>query len=164
MREETVSQRVTGLVFLLRILGLINFAAVVPVIAPRRFLAACHEFLGLGPFPEVPIAGYLARSTSLWFASFGVLLWFVSCDVPRYAGLIAFLGWAMVIQGLTMIGIDWCEGMPAWWIAVEGPTCVLLGAGILYLLRLTQPDQKDVEAQNENRQRGGGNLGNRPQT
>jgi hypothetical protein len=129
-----VSQRTTtSLVFLLRGLGLMNFAAIVAVGAPRTWLAGIHALLGLGPFPEAPIAGYLARSTSLWFASFGVLLWFVSCDVRRYSTLIAFLGWAMLIQGLIMIGIDWIEGMPGWWIAVEGPTCVLLGATIVWL-------------------------------
>lgn len=128
-----MSQRTTtGLVFLLRGLGLINIAAIVAVGAPRTWLAGIHALLGLGPFPTAPIAGYLARSTSLWFASFGVLLWFVSCDVRRYVALIAFLGWAMLIQGLFMIGIDWVEGMPGWWIAIEGPTCVLLGATIVY--------------------------------
>ena len=124
-----------GLVFLLRGLGLVNFAAVAAVIAPQRWLADCHQFLGLGAFPAAPIAGYLARSTSLWFASFGVLLWFVSCDLPRYRRLIAFLGGAMVVQGAVVIGIDWTAGLPAWWIAVEGPTCVLLGTAILHLQR-----------------------------
>lgn len=129
-----VTQRVTGLVTLLRMLGLINFAAVVAVAAPRGWIARCHELLGMGPFPVESIAGYLARSTSLWFASFGVLLWFVSCDVVRYRGLIVFLGWAMIVQGICMMGIDWIERMPGWWIAIEGPTCLLLGASILRLV------------------------------
>jgi hypothetical protein len=129
-----VTQRVTGLVYLLRMLGLINVAAVVAVAAPTSWIACRHELLGLGAFPVAPITGYLARSTSLWFASFGVLLWFVSCDVVRYRSLIAFLGWAMMTQGIFMIGIDWVERMPGWWIAVEGPTCLLLGASILRLV------------------------------
>jgi hypothetical protein len=130
---------VNGLVCLLRGLGLVNFAAVVAVAAPRSWLAGCHERLGLGSFPPVPIAEYLARSTSLWFASFGVLLWFVSCDVRRYAALIAFLGWAMAVQGVVMIGIDWAAGLPGWWIAVEGPACLTLGAVILHLQRAIPP-------------------------
>jgi hypothetical protein len=129
-----VTQRLTALVALLRILGLINFAAVVAVVAPSRWIDRCHELLGMGSFPTASIAGYLARSTSLWFASFGVLLWFVSYDVTRYRGLIAFLGWAMVVQGLFMLGIDYAERMPGWWIAMEGPTCLLLGASILRLV------------------------------
>ena len=122
-----------SLVSLLRGLSLINFAAVVAVVAPQAWLAACHEALGLGAFPAAPITGYLARSTSLWFASFGVLLWLVSREPRHYVHLITFLGWAMLIQGLMMIGIDWSERMPGWWIVIEGPTCVLLGVAILSL-------------------------------
>lgn len=127
--------RASRLVFLLRVLSLINIAAIVAVVAPREWLAECHQYLGLGSFSDSPISGYLARSTSLWFASFGVFLWFVSSDVHRYGSVIAFLGWAMAIQGLFMIGIDINEKMPGWWIAAEGPTCVLLGAAILFLQR-----------------------------
>lgn len=136
-------QRASGLVTLLRGLGLVNFAAVVAVVVPRSWLAMCHETLGLGPFPTAPIAGYLARSTSLWFASFGVLLWFVARDPRYYASLIVFLGWAMLIQGLVVIGIDWTEGMPGWWIAIEGPTCVLLGAAMLYLNNASTNARRD---------------------
>jgi NADPH-dependent 7-cyano-7-deazaguanine reductase QueF-like protein len=89
--------------------------------------------MGLGTFPDASIASYLARSTSLWFASFGVLLWFVSRDVNRNSQLIQFLGWAMLAQGLFMIGIDLWEGMPTWWIAAEGPTCLALAIAILWL-------------------------------
>ncbi len=126
-----MSQRMSRLVRLLRGLGAVNFAAAVAVIAPRSWLAGCHELLGLGPFPAAPIAGYLARTTSLWFASFGILLWFVSRDTPRYSQLIAFLGWAMAIQGVVVFAIDCSEGLPIWWIAIEGPTCLLLGISLL---------------------------------
>lgn len=125
----------SGLVWLLRGLGVVNVAAAGAVLAPRRWLAECHEWIGLGTFPSAPIAGYLARSTSLWFASFGVLLWFVSRDIERYSSLIAFLGWAMMVQGVVVLGIDCAEGLPLWWIAMEGPTCVMLGFGLLLLLR-----------------------------
>ena len=142
MQGEVVTQRETGLVCLLRMLGLINFAAVVAVAAPTSWIDGCHELLGMGPFPAVPIAGYLARSTSLWFASFGVLLWFVSRDIGRYRSLIVFLGWAMFVQGIFMIGIDWAERMPGWWIVIEGPTCVLLGVSIVRLARIPSPEIK----------------------
>jgi len=134
-QAEMGSTRKTGLIRLLRILSVVNFAAVVAVVVPRRYLAICHEWLGLGSFPEPPITAYLARSTSLWFAAFGILLWFVTLDLARYANLIVFLGWAMVIQGFCMIGIDWSEGLPGWWIAIEGPTCMALGIAVLMLQR-----------------------------
>jgi len=141
-----MSQRISGLVWLLRVLGAVNFAAAVAVVAPRAWLAGCHEFLGLGPFPTAPIAGYLARTTSLWFASFGILLWFVARDIPRYSQVIAFLGWAMVIQGGVVFAIDCCEGLPLWWIAIEGPTCLLLGVSMLWLRSLApNPSEREFQ-------------------
>jgi hypothetical protein len=67
----------------------------------------------------------------VWYASYGLLLWFISCDVERYARLIAFLACAMVGQGIVIIGIDVAEGMPDWWTALEGPCCS--GMGVLLL-------------------------------
>lgn len=138
-----MSQRMSGLVWLLRGLGVVNIAAAVAVVAPRVWLAGCHELLGLGPFPAAPVAGYLARTTSLWFASFGILLWFVSQDIPRYSQLIAFLGWAMAIQGNVVFMIDCSEGLPLWWIAIEGPTCLLLGISLLVLRKLERNTSED---------------------
>lgn len=123
----------TRLIILLRGLAIINVAAIVAVIAPRSWIAASHRLIGLGAFPAAPIASYLARSTSLWFASFGALLWYLSLDVRRHAPVIRFLGWAMLAQGLFMIGVDVHEGMPIWWTASEGPTCLILGAALLGL-------------------------------
>lgn len=113
---------------------MVNFAAIVAVIAPGQWIAQCHGWLGLGPFPTAPIAGYLARSTSLWFAGFGVMLWFMSNDIERHRWLIRFVGWAMLSQGVFMIAIDWNAGLPVWWVVAEGPTCLLLGFSILKFL------------------------------
>lgn len=116
-------------------------AAVVAVAAPTDWIAWCHRQIGLGPFPEVPIAGYLARSTSLWFASFGVLLAYIARDPQRHAGVITFVAVAMIVQGAAMIVIDWVTGMPAWWIMAEGPTCLLLGC----LMLRWQPKSRSPE-------------------
>ena len=37
-------------------------------------MAACHEAMGLGPFPDAPIVEYLARSVSAYYAMLGGLL------------------------------------------------------------------------------------------
>ena len=123
------------LVGLLRAIGLLDMFALLAVIAPRSWIDDSHQLLGMGRFPVEPIAGYLARSTSFWYASYGILLWFVSCDVEKNSQLITCLAWVMVTQGLVVIGIDTAEGMPGWWTTVEGPCCIGLGASLLLVQR-----------------------------
>ncbi len=132
---------------MLRVIGLIDLMALLAVFSPRLWMAHSHESLGLGTFPDDPITGYLARCTSIWYASYGLLLWFVSCDVQKYSLLITCLAWTMFIQGFIVMGIDVVEGMPGWWIALEGPCCAGLGASLLLLQRATVrvPDQFPME-------------------
>lgn len=120
---------------MLRATGAFDLLAVVAVIAPRKWIAASHQMLGMGEFPSAPVAGYLARSTSIWYGAFGLLLWFVSFDVERYSPLITCLAWMMIGQGLVILGIDLAEGMPGWWTLLEGPCSAFLGVQLLLLNR-----------------------------
>lgn len=122
---------------MLRAIGLVDLLALLAVLSPRSWIASSHELLGLGTFPTEPIAGYLARCTSIWYASYGLLLWFVSCDIQKYSLLITCLAWTMFVQGFIVVGIDIAEGMPDWWITFEGPCCSGLGASLLLLQRTT---------------------------
>lgn len=125
--------RARALVVLLRGLGLLDICAFAAVVAPRTWITASHEWLGLGTFPTGPLVEYLARCTSVWYVSYGLLLWFVSCDIERYQRLIRFLSCVLIVQGLVIVGIDLAAGMPGWWTAVEGPCCSGLGAILLAL-------------------------------
>ena len=120
-----------ALVVALRLLGLLDLCAFVAAIAPRSWIAFSHAGLGLGVFPQEPIAGYLARCTSVWCGLYGLLLWFVASDVARYARLIRLLACAMIAQGFALIAIDIAEGMPGWWTSTEGPCCSGLGTLLL---------------------------------
>ena len=106
--------------------------AVLAVVSPRSWIERVHLSLGLGSLPTEPIVGYLARCTSIWYVTYGLLLWFISFDVERYTILIMFIALTMFAQGLIVMGIDLAEGMPWWWIALEGPCCSGLGAGLLF--------------------------------
>ncbi len=128
-----VPNRDRWLIGMLRLISVTTFVAIVVVFFPRSWIVECHRMIGLGEFPEDPVVGYLARSTSLWYAIFGLFTWFVSCDVQKYALLIRCLGWTMVIQGLIYLGIDAAEGLPSWWIISEGPCCSALGISVLVL-------------------------------
>ena len=125
------SRRGSSLAVALRAMGLLDICAFAAAIAPRAWIAASHEALGLGPFPQEPIAGYLARCTSVWCGLYGLLLWFVAGDVTRYARLITVLACAMIAQGLALMAIDFAEGMPGWWTSTEGPCCSVLGTLLL---------------------------------
>ena len=124
---------------LLRAIGLLDLFALFAVIAPRKWIDDSHQLLGMGLFPVEPIAGYLARSTSFWYATYGILLWFVSYDVERNSQLITCLAWVMVAQGFVVIGIDIAEGMPGWWTTIEGPSCIGLGASLILVQRSIKP-------------------------
>ena len=117
------------LVWLLRGIGLLDLLAIMAVVAPRTGIAFSHQLL----VPHEPIAGYLARSISIWYASYGLLLWFVSYDINHNSRLITCLAWMMMVQGVIVSGIDLAEGMPLWWTGLEGPCSLGLGLGILSL-------------------------------
>ncbi len=94
-----------------------------------------HRYLGMGDFPLEPIAGYLARTTSIWFAIYGLLLWYVSFDTQKYAALIRFLATILFVQGFLIAAIDWTEGLPTWWIGMEGLVCSGMGLSLFVLQR-----------------------------
>lgn len=121
------------LVWLLRAIGTLDFAAIQFVFAPRDWLAGIHQWLGLGDFPQHPIVGYLARSTSIWYAIYGLLLWFVSFDVQKYALLIRVLAATLVIQGLIIASVGAAEGLPIFWIMSEGTVCSTMGLALLWV-------------------------------
>jgi hypothetical protein len=120
---------------MLRAIGSMDLMAIIAVLAPRDWIAATHRWLGLGEFPHEPVAGYLARSTSIWFAIYGLLLWFVSFDIQKYSNLIRFLAWILVFHGFAIAGVDLAEGMPTWWIPTEGLFCSGMGCCLLWLQR-----------------------------
>jgi len=126
---ETLSpRRQRRLAWWLRAIGLVDLLAIVAVFASNDELAAMHARLDLGTFPDAPIAFYLARSASWLYVLFGALLWFVSWDVVRYRPLIRFLAACGFASAAVLVGIDWSAGLPWWWIAAEGPCCLLFAA------------------------------------
>ena len=89
----------------LRIMGTAALFAVTAVVMPYSWMNAIHESLGLGLLPSEPIVGYLARSTSAFYAIFGAALFVV----------------------------DLLEGLPLYWSLTEGPLNAAFGILILVL-------------------------------
>jgi hypothetical protein len=119
----------------LRVVGSVALLAVLAVVMPMAWMAEIHKLLGLGTMPEGPIVGYLARSTSAFYAIFGAILWRLSFDLKRFLPMIRFVGGAAVFLGVSLLVIDAIEGLPIYWVVGEGIIDVGIGAMILFLAR-----------------------------
>jgi hypothetical protein len=120
------------LVILLRFVGVGSLFALVPVFMPMSWMVATHRWLGLGEMPTGPVVEYLARSLSAFYAVMDALC-LVAADPERYRPLVRFLGVALALMSLVLLGVDLAAGMPWWWSTFEGPLWVVLGA-LLFLL------------------------------
>jgi hypothetical protein len=100
------------LVILLRCLGVGGLFALVAVFMPVLWMAATHHWLGLGEMPTGPVVEYLARSLSAIYAVFGVLCLLVAADLERYRPLVRFLGVALALIGIVLLGVELAAGMP----------------------------------------------------
>src|SRR2546430_4441052 len=86
------------------------------VLLLAAWMAATHEWLGLGDLPDRPVVGYRARSVSVLYALHGALTWFLSCDVRRYGPVIRFRAVATMLCGVGLVFLDVAVGMPAYWV------------------------------------------------
>ena len=125
---------------LLRCVGVPCSLALVAVVMPTASMDAIHRWLGMGGFPEEPIAGYLARSTSALCGVYGLLLLTLSRDVTRFGPLITLQGIAIPILATGAMLMMWSTEMPLWWPATDAIGGCLFGASVLWL-------QKRIPAQ-----------------
>ena len=115
----------------IRAVGTVALLAVIAVVMPYSWMNAVHQWLGMGKLPTEPIVGYLARSTSAFYAILGGLLWVVSFDLRRHRPVLQYLGLVSVLLGITLGVVDFMEGMPLWWRLAEGPINAAVGIIIL---------------------------------
>lgn len=133
------------LAILIRFLGAIDLLAVTAVVMPRAWIEVAHASCGLGPLPDGPTIGYLARSASALYALHGVLVLYMSLDVPRYWDMIRVFASLAVFHGFIMFGIDLAEGMPTWWTAVEGPSFAATGAIVLVIQSCMRTERREAQ-------------------
>jgi hypothetical protein len=117
----------------LRIIGTAALFALVAVVMPYSWMNAIHKRLGMGELPAEPIVGYLARSTSGFYALLGGFFSLVSFDLHRHSLVLCYLGIVIVIFGAALFIIDLVEGMPLYWSLTEGPINVTFGVVIFVL-------------------------------
>ena len=136
----TARQAEQWLVVLLRIGGTILSTAFLAVFLPVDWMAATHEWLGMGEYPRRPVVEYLARSVAALYGFHGVLLFIVSGDPLRYRTIVWYLAIMNVLFGAAVTVIDWVAGMPAYWTFGEGPPVVAIGIMIGVLNRRLSED------------------------
>ena len=117
----------------LRIIGSAALLAIVAVVMPYSWMNTIHQRLGMGELPAEPIVGYLARSTSGFYALLGGLFWLASFDLHRHRLVLCYLGIVILIFGAALFIIDLLGGMPLYWSLTEGPINVTFGVVILTL-------------------------------
>ncbi|HUS58876.1 MAG TPA: hypothetical protein VM141_09510 [Planctomycetota bacterium] len=86
----------------LRVAGFAMLPAIVALLMPKPWMAAVHSWLGLGEFPEAPIAEYLARQTSGMYALLGGAFVLAATDVRRNELLISYLVVALAALSIAM--------------------------------------------------------------
>jgi uncharacterized membrane protein len=138
----------------LRILGSAAGLAVLAVVMPYSWMDAIHQRLGMGKLPDEPIVGYLARSTSAFYALLGGLLWTVSFHLQRNRLVLRYLGFAIILFGIALSIVDWIEGMPLFWKISEGPSNMVFGIVILWISHRikqisSEKNREDVETEQE---------------
>ena len=86
------------------------------VVMPRAWHVATHAVLGLGDFPEAPIAEYLARGMSGMCGFYGLLLIYLANDVRKHLRLIVWQAIALTSISLLATLSQPRSGMPGWWL------------------------------------------------
>ena len=135
-----MSPKERGLVVLLRFFGCTSALALYAVVQPHAWMAATHEWLGLGAFPEGPITPYLARSLSAFYALTGGFFLLFSTDVRHYRGAIAYASKAMTAMGVVLFVVDTTLALPLSWRLGEGPVVAGMGLVMAWLVRAVQSD------------------------
>ncbi len=123
---------------LLRLGGSVMLLAALAVLMPRQWMEAAHEMIGLGPFPDEPVAEYLARTASALYAIHGGMLVLTSFDLRRYSPMILYLGITGCCFAATAAAIDLGTGMPLWWALAESLPVLAMNVAFLSLLGLSK--------------------------
>ena len=124
--------RVRWQALLLRLTGTVELFAFGAVVMPRDWMAAAHRALGLGEMPAGALVDSLVRQMSFTYGLHGVALWFIAADVVRYRPLVFLTAAGYLLAGPVLFAIDVGAGMPAFWVAGDGGSCLLVGGLLLW--------------------------------
>jgi hypothetical protein len=129
--------------WLLRLDALSHLMAAMIVFLPDATIVWVHTRLGLGVFPDAPIAWYLARGLSAYYAMHGALMLFISLDVVRYLDLVRIAMRLFAVYGILMLIVDLQAPMPTFWTIAEPAFILVFSAIVLALLSSSSSNQNE---------------------
>ena len=109
------------------------------MLMPRSWIANTHAWMGLGTFPEAPIAEYLARSTSGLAAFYGGLLLILSSDVTKYRWIIQYQAIAIMCLATGGFILAVRAGIPVAWVGLDCVGSYVLCIPMLFYLGKLPP-------------------------
>lgn len=121
------------LIWFLRLVGIVSQLAFVAAVMPESWIVKITAELNLEPFPETPLAFYLARHLSLLYGFVGIALIVVSYNITRFRDYLGYLAIGVVAFGLLQGLIDAQSGLPIWWGAGESISTIIGGLIMLWL-------------------------------
>ncbi len=121
------------LTWLLRLTAPFLLLAWPTILLPIDSQATWHERLGLGAFPASALVDYLTRTIAVLYGTRGLVYLVLATDVRRFQPLIWLFGWMDVVSGLLYLAVGLHAGLPTWWVVVEGPSLVMVGALFIVL-------------------------------
>jgi len=116
------------------LVGIVEILAFGAVVMPRAWMADAHRRLGLGEFPDTPVVETLMRQVSFTYALHGVAMCFIAMDVARYRPLVVLAAWGYLLTAPVFIVIDVSAGLPWYWSAGNGGSCLVVGVVLFVLL------------------------------
>jgi hypothetical protein len=119
----------------LRVFSVAPMTAIFAAVLPVESMDAVHRFIGLGNLPDGPIVEYLARSTSMFYALHGALLWYIASDLRRYRDFFRFYLWLSLLFAVGLFLTDLSAGLPSRWTLAEGPAVAAFVGLIMWLFR-----------------------------
>jgi hypothetical protein len=128
---------------LLRIGGVSTGSAFLAVFLPVEWMAAIHQWLGLGEFPQGPVTQYLARSVSAFYGFHGALLLYASRDPAAHSNIIWFVAGMSMLFGVMLFAIQLHAGLPTFWVLGEGPFTTGMGVVLALLNRVSDVRSPD---------------------
>jgi hypothetical protein len=118
---------------LLRLGGVLLICAFPTMLLPPDWMAATHQWLGLGEFPRQSIVDYLARSVAALYGFHGILLFIIAADCLKYRVMVTYIAVMNVALGAMLVAVDVFAGMPPLWTLAEGPPLIVMGLAIGWL-------------------------------
>lgn len=110
---------------------------------PSAWIDAGHRWLGWGPFPDGPVAEYLARSVSALSAFYGGLLLVLSADVRRYAPLIRYQSAAIMLLSASGVVVGNWAAIPLWFVGGDAIACWTYCIAMLLLLQRVEHSRSE---------------------